>query len=80
MAGFWETYSDASGGEIDTAAVVTTIANGVLASIHDRMPVILSREDVEQWLDPSNENTDDVMRWCALAPRNGWTWFRSAAA
>ena len=70
MAGLWETYSDASGGEIDTAAIVTTIANGVLAPIHDRMPVILSREDVARWLDPTNENTDDAMRLVRPCPED----------
>ena len=32
------------------------------------MPVILSREDVERWLDPTNENTDDVMRLVRPCP------------
>lgn len=68
MAGLWETYSDASGGEIDTAAVVTTYANGVLAPIHDRMPVILSRDGVARWLDPTHENTDDAARLIRPCP------------
>lgn len=68
MAGLWETYSDASGGEIDTAAVVTTVANGVLAAIHDRMPVILSQEGVANWLDPDNEKTADVMKLVRPCP------------
>ncbi len=52
LAGLWETYSDPSGGEIDTAAIVTTDANGVLSAIHHRMPVILGGEEVAQWLSP----------------------------
>ena len=32
------------------------------------MPVILSREDVARWLDPTNENTDDVMRLVRPCP------------
>ena len=52
MAGLWETYSDASGGEIDTAAIVTTDANGVLSAIHHRMTVILGGEEVARWLSP----------------------------
>lgn len=51
MAGLWETYSDPTGGEIDTAAIVTTDANGTVAAIHHRMPVILGREGVARWLD-----------------------------
>lgn len=51
LAGLWETYSDPQGGEIDTAAIVTTGANGTLAAIHHRMPVILPREEIASWLD-----------------------------
>ncbi|WP_043540209.1 SOS response-associated peptidase [Salinarimonas rosea] len=58
MAGLWETYADPSGGEIDTAAIVTTDANGTLSAIHHRMPVILSLEDVPRWLDGAG--TSDV--------------------
>ncbi|GGK24295.1 SOS response-associated peptidase [Salinarimonas ramus] len=58
MAGLWETYSDATGGEIDTAAIVTTSANGTLAAIHDRMPAILGEEGVRRWLDV--EGTSDA--------------------
>lgn len=51
MAGVWETYADATGGEIDTAAIVTTDANGTVGAIHDRMPAILDTEGVRRWLD-----------------------------
>lgn len=52
VAGLWETWSDPQGGELDTAAIVTTDANGLLAAIHDRMPVILDPADIDAWLDP----------------------------
>lgn len=51
MAGLWETYCDPAGGEIDTAAIVTTDANGTLAAVHDRMPAILGHDGVARWLD-----------------------------
>jgi putative SOS response-associated peptidase YedK len=35
-----------------TCAVITTTANGLLAPIHDRMPVILDPDDEKLWLDP----------------------------
>lgn len=50
MAGLWETYADPNGGEIDTAAIVTTDANGLMSSIHDRMPAILGEKGIERWL------------------------------
>ena len=51
FAGLYETWSDPTGGEIDTACIVTTKANHLMASVHDRMPVILPREAFPLWLD-----------------------------
>ena len=36
---------------MDTAAIVTTNANRTLAALHDRMPVIVSPESFDLWLD-----------------------------
>jgi putative SOS response-associated peptidase YedK len=52
FAGLWETYLDPSGGEIDTACIITTTANGATAAIHERMPVILEPDDFDEWLNP----------------------------
>lgn len=51
LAGLWETYLSADGSEMDTAAIVTTDVNGVLAAIHHRMPAMLDPANVERWLD-----------------------------
>ncbi len=51
FAGVWETYADPSGGEIDTAAIVTTQANAALRPIHHRMPSILNPTAIQTWLD-----------------------------
>jgi putative SOS response-associated peptidase YedK len=67
LAGLWETYSSPDGGEIDTAAIVTTDANGTLSGVHDRMPVILSPDDIEAWLDVRDERAD-VMRLVRPCP------------
>ncbi|MGO4704663.1 SOS response-associated peptidase [Microvirga sp. 2MCAF38] len=71
MAGLWETYSDPSGGEIDTAALVTTDANGVMSAVHDRMPVILSRDELKAWLDSDNVDVKTAMRLVRPCP-NEW--------
>ncbi len=52
MAGLWERWRDPQGGVIESCAIITTEANGVVANIHDRMPVILDRDDSERWLAP----------------------------
>ena len=51
FAALGETWSDPPGGEVDTACIVTTRANGLMSQVHDRMPVILEPEDFPAWLD-----------------------------
>jgi putative SOS response-associated peptidase YedK len=51
FAGLWETWTGPNGEELETAAIVTTQANRTLASIHDRMPVVVPPEAFELWLD-----------------------------
>jgi hypothetical protein len=40
------------------ARFITTEANEVLEPVHDRMPVILSAEDYDLWLDEKEKNTE----------------------
>jgi putative SOS response-associated peptidase YedK len=53
FAGIWNTYIDPLGEKIHTCAIVTTTANELVAPIHDRMPVILTKTAQNIWLDPS---------------------------
>jgi putative SOS response-associated peptidase YedK len=54
FAGLCETWTGPNGEEVDTAAVVTTPANRLLAPIHDRMPVIVAPDAFNLWLDCAN--------------------------
>ncbi len=51
FAGLYETWCDPTGGEIDTACIVTTTANRLVGQLHDRMPAILEPESFDAWLD-----------------------------
>ncbi len=42
-------------------AVLTTAANADVASIHDRMPVIIAPEHYERWLDCSSGSENGVL-------------------
>jgi len=35
-----------------TFAILTTAANDLMAPVHDRMPVVISPEHYDAWLDP----------------------------
>jgi putative SOS response-associated peptidase YedK len=50
FAGLW-TPGKLDGEPIESATILTTVANTLVAAVHDRMPVILAGEELEQaWL------------------------------
>ncbi len=51
FAGLWDAWKDADGQVIRTCTIITTEPNELMASIHTRMPAILSRDAREIWLD-----------------------------
>jgi len=55
FAGLWEHWESADGGELDSCAILTTEPNALCAEIHNRMPVLLSPDAYDPWLDPDNQ-------------------------
>ncbi len=52
FAGLWERWQESDDAEpIETFTIITTSPNELMASIHNRMPVILDQSDYERWLD-----------------------------
>jgi putative SOS response-associated peptidase YedK len=68
LAGLWENWLGADGSEVDTAAIVTTGANGTMAAVHDRMPAILAPEQIEPWLDTRGVEPDAAVSLCRPCP------------
>ncbi|KAI7259562.1 hypothetical protein KC345_g10275 [Hortaea werneckii] len=62
MAGLYDIWVDPSGKRIATCTIITTASNSLMEEIHDRMPVILSRETEAQWLDRSNQDIPALMK------------------
>ena len=52
FAGLWESWKSAEGRRLLSCTIITTDANETVAPIHDRMPVILTRDAEAAWLDP----------------------------
>ena len=55
LAGIWDRWEGKQGEVIESVAIITTSANELMLPIHDRMPVVLEKEDVAGWLDPTTE-------------------------
>lgn len=53
FAGIYDIWQDKqTGKEIKSYAIITTTPNTVVGNIHERMPVILHKEDEASWLNP----------------------------
>jgi putative SOS response-associated peptidase YedK len=61
FAGLWDEWVDKASGEVlHTFTIITTEANELVKPIHDRMPVILSTDGEELWLD-EHEKQEDLL-------------------
>ncbi|HSE84467.1 MAG TPA: SOS response-associated peptidase [Thermodesulfobacteriota bacterium] len=58
FAGLWDIWQKPDGDKLLSFTIITTNANDLVGRIHDRMPVILRREDEDAWLNTSSKNTD----------------------
>ncbi len=58
FAGLWSIWHGPDGGCLRTCTILTTAANAAIASLHDRMPIILSRAAEEAWIDSSTPTAD----------------------
>jgi putative SOS response-associated peptidase YedK len=54
FAGLWEVWHSPEGDELRTCTILTTAANDFMKTIHERMPVILPREQYADWLAPGD--------------------------
>ncbi len=61
LAGLYERWMSEGGEVLDTCTIVTTAANALVAPIHDRMPLIVGREQYARWLDPADADVGDLI-------------------
>jgi putative SOS response-associated peptidase YedK len=59
IAGFWEEYDDEEGNQFHTFNILTVPANAFVASVCERMPLILNADQEKIWLD-KNSNDDQL--------------------
>ena len=56
FAGLWDGWKNPEGQWVKTCTILTTTPNAVTSAVHDRMPVILHKDDYNAWLDPGITN------------------------
>ena len=66
FAGIWDHWEGVGEEVVESCSIITTNANSIMASIHDRMPVILDENDCLLWLDgkAGKEQLIKVLRPC----------------
>lgn len=68
FAGLHESWISPDKREINTCTIITTESNGLISSIHDRMPVIILNKDEAAWLDPEYANPNELLRFLRPYP------------
>ena len=56
FAGLYDVWND----EVLSCTILTTTPNALMATLHDRMPVILAPDDYSRWLDPEVTDPTEV--------------------
>lgn len=60
FAGLWERWSPGRGPIVETCSVVTTTPNELIATLHNRMPVVLDEPDYAKWLGERSVEPDEL--------------------
>jgi putative SOS response-associated peptidase YedK len=71
FAGLWESWTAKDAGtSIESAALITTVANRFMSRMHHRMPVVLQSDTADRWLAGDDSlladvtaNTPELQAW-----------------
>jgi len=62
LAGLWSGWRDPATDTVRrTFSIVTTTPNEAIATLHDRMPVVLERDAWDRWLDPRPADPGELL-------------------
>lgn len=74
FAGLWEAWKAPDGDWLRTCAIITGAADGGLAELHPRMPIILRPDAWGPWLSRDERRTAAVLDLLARPDTDGLTW------
>lgn len=67
FAGIWDAWTGPNAKTIQSFSIITTAADDSIRAIHDRMPLILTPELEEVWLEgPENQSREAMRRFLGL--------------
>lgn len=62
FAGLWDSWKDKDGKILESCTIVTCAPNETVAHLHDRMPVIITGEDRDLWLDTDKLKKEEALK------------------
>lgn len=68
FAGLWERWNAPEGNVLESCTIITCAPNALVATLHDRMPVILTEPEFDAWLDRSNQDTAALSKMLDALP------------
>jgi len=71
FAGLYESWTSPDQKQIRTCTIITTDSNELVMPIHDRMPVILSKESASIWINLQNQNKEELLSLLKPYPEEG---------
>lgn len=60
FAGLWESWHPEGEDRVLSCTIITTEPNGLMEQIHNRMPVILTPDTYDLWLDPAERSPSSL--------------------
>ena len=82
VGGLWEQWRPAdqeSATPLHTCTILTTAANELVGPVHDRMPVLIAEDDLEEWLSPEPLAASELDRLIRPAAPGALETFRVSA-
>lgn len=73
FAGLWDEWHSPDGSEVKSCTIITTEPNALMASLHNRMPVILPASAYAAWLDPAPQKPESLHPLLAPYPAEDMT-------
>lgn len=74
FAALAETWIGPNGEEMDTVAIITAAAEGAMAELHHRVPVVINTTDMAKWLCCENDEISAIMALLRAPPDGVFVW------
>jgi len=60
FAGLWDAWTGEEGSVYHSCTILTTAASDAIREIHHRMPIVLTPDAFNEWLNPDNQDTSKL--------------------